>query len=69
MPDVSPERIAALAAAARVPLSDIGPERIARAVTPTVTRYAAENIAMPLETEPSSFIVVQRRDSARGAGR
>jgi len=44
--DVSPERIAALAAAARVPISEKGPERIARAVTPTVARYAAENIAM-----------------------
>jgi hypothetical protein len=69
MPDVSPERIAALAAAARVPLSDDAPGRIARAVTPTVTRYAAENIAIPLETEPSSFVVVQRRDSARDVGR
>ena len=69
MPDVSPERIAALAAAARVPLSDDAPARIARAVTPTVTRYAAENIAMPLETEPSSFILVQRRASAQGSGR
>jgi hypothetical protein len=69
MPDVSPERIAALAAAARVPLSEDGPARIARAVAPTVTRYAAENLAIPLETEPSSFIVVQRRDSARDVGR
>ena len=69
MPDVSPERIAALAAAARVPLSEDGPARIARAVTPTVTRYAAENLAIPLETEPSSFTVVQRRDSARDVGR
>ena len=66
MPDeVKPERIAALAAAARVPLADVGPERIARAVSPTVTRYAAENIAIPLETEPSSFLVVQHRDAGR----
>ena len=69
MPDVTAARIAALAAAARVPISDDAPERIARAVTPTVTRYAAENIAIPLETEPSSFLVVQRRASARDAGR
>jgi hypothetical protein len=69
MPDVSPERIAALAAAARVPLAEQGPARIAHAVTPTVTRYAAENIAIPLETEPSSFVIVQQRDSARDAGR
>jgi hypothetical protein len=63
MPEISPERIAALAAAARVPISDDAPARIARAVTPTVTRYAAENIAIPLETEPSSFLAVQRKDA------
>jgi hypothetical protein len=65
MPDVSPERVAALAAAARVPLAEDAPARIARAVTPTVTRYAAENIAIPLETEPSSFVVAQRKDAGR----
>ena len=65
MPDVSPERVAALAVAARVPLADDAPARIARAVTPTVTRYAAENIAIPLETEPSSFVVIQRKDAGR----
>lgn len=63
--DVTPERIAALAAAARVPISDKSPAHIARAVTPTVTRYAAENIAIPLETEPSSFLVVQYKDAGR----
>ncbi|MEA2875104.1 MAG: hypothetical protein QOF14_300 [Hyphomicrobiales bacterium] len=66
MPDnVSPERIAALAAAARVPISEKGPERIAHAVSPTVARYAAESIAIPLETEPSSFLVVQHKDAGR----
>jgi hypothetical protein len=65
MPDVSPERVAALAAAARVPLAGDAAARIARAVTPTVTRYAAENIAMPLENEPSSFVLVQRKDADR----
>ena len=65
MSDVSPERVAALAAAARVPLAADGAARIAVAVTPTVARYAAENIAIPLETEPSSFNVVQNRDAAR----
>jgi hypothetical protein len=63
MPDVTPERVAALAAAARIPLAEGGAARIAGAVTPTVTRYAAENIALPLETEPSSFVVVQRKDA------
>ena len=66
MPDpVSPERIAALAAAARVPLAEGATARIAGAVTPTVARYAAENIALPLETEPSSFLVVQLKDATR----
>jgi hypothetical protein len=46
-----------------VPLAEVA-ARIARAVTPTVTRYAAENIAIPLETEPSSFLVVQHSADA-----
>jgi hypothetical protein len=65
MPDVSPERVAALAAAARVPLAAGAAARIAGAVSPTVARYAAESIAIPLETEPASFNVVQRRDAGR----
>ena len=66
MPEqVSPERIAALAAAARVPLAEGAAARIAGAVTPTVTRYTAENVAMPLETEPSSFLIVQMKDATR----
>ena len=63
--DVKPERIAALAAAARIPLAEGAAARIAGAVTPTVTRYAAENLALPLETEPSSFVAVQLKDAAR----
>ncbi len=62
--DVSPERIATLAAAARIPLADDGPARIARAVTPTVARFAAENIALELEIEPSTFVALQRKDAA-----
>ena len=65
MPEVTPERVVALAAAARVPLSGDAPARIARAVTPTVARYAAEDIALPLVTEPASFLVVQQKDAAR----
>ena len=41
------------------------PRASPRAVTPTVTRFAAENIALPLETEPASFVVVQRKDAGR----
>jgi hypothetical protein len=65
MADVTPERIQTMAAAARIDLAEDGPARIARAVGPTVARYAAENIAIPLETEPASFIVAQCKDAAR----
>ena len=63
--DVSPERVATLAAAARVSLGHDGAARIARAVTPMLTRFAAAEIAMPLESEPSSFVAVQHKDAAR----
>ena len=65
MSDVSPDRITAIAGAARIPLAEGGAARIARAVGPMVARYAAENIAMPLETEPSSYLVVQHKDAGR----
>jgi hypothetical protein len=63
--DTSPERVAALAAGSRVALSPDGASRIARAVTPMLTRFAAGAIAMPLETEPSTFIAVQHKDAGR----
>jgi hypothetical protein len=63
--EVTPERIAALAAASRVPLAEGTAARIARAVTPTVARYGAEKITIPLETEPSSFLVAQHKDAGR----
>ena len=65
MSDVDPERIRVMATAARVPLRPESAERIARAVTPTVARFAAENIVLSLETEPASFVVVQRREIDR----
>jgi hypothetical protein len=65
MSDAATERVAALAAAARVPLADGAAARIAGATAPTIARYAAENVAMPLETEPSSFLVVQHKDADR----
>jgi hypothetical protein len=63
--DVSPERVAALAAGSRVALPSDGASRIARAVTPMLTRFAASAIAMPLETEPSTFVAVQHKDAGR----
>jgi hypothetical protein len=56
--DVTPERVAAIAAAARVPLDQTAAARVARAVNPTVTRFVAEKIALPLEVEPATYSVV-----------
>jgi hypothetical protein len=54
-----------MAAAARVPLEGGSAARIARAVAPTVARFAAEKIELALETEPASFVAVQRRELDR----
>ena len=63
MPDeVAAERIATMAAAARVPLEAASAARVARAVTPTVTRLANEAVDFPFETEPASFVVAQRQE-------
>ena len=61
--DVSPERVGATAAAARIPLPRDGAARIARAVTMPVTRFAAADIALDMEIEPATFIAVQRKDA------
>jgi hypothetical protein len=63
--DVSTERVALFAAAARVPLSAESVARVARAVTPTVGRFGTGPIDMPFETEPSTFVVVQQKDAGR----
>jgi hypothetical protein len=65
MSEVSPERVRAIAAAARVALPPDAPTRIAGATSPVAARFAAENIAMPMETEPSTFVAVQHKDAAR----
>ena len=65
MSDVSPDRVVAIAAAARIPLAEGRAERIAAAVTPMVATYVAANIAMPMETEPSSYLVAQHKDAGR----
>jgi hypothetical protein len=63
--DIDPERIRVIAAAARIPLGADSAARVARAVTPTVARFAAEKLAIPFETEPSTFVVAQRRETER----
>jgi hypothetical protein len=63
--DVKPDRVVAIAAAVRIPLAPDDAERIARAVKPTAARFAGAKIDLPLETEPASFVVVQRREISR----
>jgi hypothetical protein len=64
MPDILTERIRLNAAAARIALAEGAPDRIARAVTPALTRLEQEKLAIPMEVEPSTFTVVQRRETA-----
>jgi hypothetical protein len=65
MPDDSlADRIRLNAAAARIALSEDAPDRIARAVTPTLARLEAENLSLLLEVEPSTFTVIQRGEIA-----
>jgi hypothetical protein len=63
--DISPDRVTAIATAARVPLAQTDAERIARAIAPTAACFAAAKIDLLLETEPASFAVVQRREIGR----
>ncbi len=65
MPDeVTPERVAVFAASARIPLDEASAARVARAVSPTKARFAAEGIALPLEVEPASFLAAARKEIA-----
>ena len=63
--DITSERVATMAEAARVPLTPGSAARIARAVGPTIARFAAENVDIALETEPSTFVAVQRQEIGR----
>lgn len=58
--EITPERIRLNAEGARVALGDEVPARIARAVAPVFSRFSAERLSLPLEAEPSTFVVVQR---------
>jgi len=60
--DFMPERVAAIAAMARVRLTPEDAARIARAVTTPVRRLA--DIALEMEVEPATFVAVQRKDAA-----
>jgi hypothetical protein len=62
---VTPERVAHMAAAARVPLPEGAPARIAEAVSPLVARMDAQNIQLPLEIEPATFVAIARKGARR----
>jgi hypothetical protein len=64
MPDDMTDRIRLNAQAARIALAEEAPARIARAVTPTISRWTQEGLAIPLEVEPSTFAVIQRQEIA-----
>jgi hypothetical protein len=53
-------RVALIASAARVPLASDSGARIARAVTPTLLRFATAGVALTFEIEPSSLAVIAR---------
>jgi len=63
--ELTTERVAILAAAARVQLDAATAARVARAVSPTVGRFSAPDIVVPFEVEPATFVVVQHRDARR----
>ena len=58
---VTPARVKAFAAAARVPIEDVAAVRAARAVEPTVRRLDELALELPLETEPASFVAIARK--------
>jgi hypothetical protein len=58
---VTPERVTKMAAAARVPLPEGSPARIAKAISPIVARMDAENIQLQLEIEPATFVAIARK--------
>jgi hypothetical protein len=59
-----PERIRMNADAVRIALGPDATARIARAIAPTLARFAREKLVMPMEVEPSTFVVMQRRESS-----
>jgi hypothetical protein len=56
------KRIETLAAAARIPLQEDAPARIANAVGATLGRLRQAHLGVPLEFEPASFVVVQHTE-------
>jgi hypothetical protein len=66
MAEVTPERVAIMAEAARVPLPDGSAARIAKAVAPVAARMAQDDIAVAFEVEPATYEMIARRGAKRG---
>ena len=58
--DLTPAQVAAIAAAAGVPLEAAAAARVARTVGPVAARLAAGDVAVPFEVEPATFLLVAR---------
>ena len=63
--EVTADRVAVIAAATRVPIKPDSCARVARAVTPAVTRFAALGPAIEFETEPSSFAAIAHQETGK----
>ena len=63
--EITPERVLTIAAAARVPIDAEAVPRIVRGVTVPVRKIAEVPPEFPFETEPATFMLVQRQDLAR----
>lgn len=66
MAEVTPERVAMMAKAARIPLPEGSPARIAKAVTPVAARMAQDDIEIAFEVEPATYAMIARRGAKGG---
>lgn len=57
--DVSPERVLALSASARIALTPDDAGRIANTATALISCFADAKITLPLDTEPATFLAIQ----------
>jgi len=63
--EVTSERVAVIATAARIPLDTDSSARVARAVTPAIAQFAAADVSIDFEVEPSTFAAIARADIGR----
>ena len=66
MSEVTAERVATMAKAARILLPEGSPARIAKAVTPVVARMAQDDIEIAFEVEPATYTMIARRGAKSG---